>query len=241
MPVRQVTTTLFDYTVVLYPGNSSWATSITNIGNSTIWNTVSISNSSIQDNQFLLNGNGLADIPAKQSIRGSFPCQYFNGTLGQESACTISMGAVYRFCTSVGNNTGTIAFDEMLGCVNVRADGTIFHGSTHHRIDVVWKTLILGGNTAQWNFKLRNVGTRTIEFSAILSWPCDSPDQGWITCMRSTPKITLAPGGVYILKEPFRPRWGSLPVGASGIIVSVSATFLHRFQLYENAYNLTAV
>jgi len=240
-PVRQVTTTLFDYSVTLYPNNSSWTATITNIGNSTIWNTVSISNTSIQDNEFLLNSNGLADVAAKQTVHGTFQCHYFNGTLGQESNCNLSRGAIYRFCTSVGNNTGTIGFDEALGCFKVRADGTTFHGSTHHRIDVVWKTAIVGGSSALWYFKLRNVGTRTIEFSALLSFPCDSPVQGWITCTRTSPKITLAPGGTYMVKESFRPPWDSLPVGASGITVSVSATFRDRFQLYENEYNLTAV
>ena len=240
MPVRQVTTTMFDYTVALFPGNSSWTATITNIGNSTVWNTVSISNSTIQDNEFLLNSNGLVDIPAKQTVHGSFPCHYFNGTLGQESLCTLTPGAAYRFCTSVGNNTGTTAFDEMLGCFNIRADGNTFHGSTHHRIDVDWKTMIVGGSTATWNFKLKNVGTRTIEFSALLSWQCDSPVQGWITCMRTTPKITLSPGGVFTFKESFKPPWASLPSGTSGITVSVSATFRQHFQLYENAYDLTA-
>jgi hypothetical protein len=240
-PARQTTTVLFDYTVILFPSNSSWRATITNIGNSTVWNTVSISNSTIQDNEFLLNSNGSAFIPAKQTVQGSFQCHYFNGTIGADSPCTLSRGALYRFCTSVGNNTGTIAFDEALGCFKVRADGTIFHGSTHHRIDLVWKTLVLGGNTAQWYFKLRNVGTRTIEFSATLSWQCDSPVQGWITCMRTTRKITLAAGGVYTLKESFKPPWNSFPVGTSGITASVSATFRNRFHLYENMDNLTAV
>ncbi|MFI5419814.1 MAG: hypothetical protein ACHQ1H_02490 [Nitrososphaerales archaeon] len=239
-PVRQATTTMFDYTVTLYPSNSSWTASLTNIGPSVVWNTVSISNTSIQENEFLLGTAGTPMISPGETVRGSFQCHYFNGTLGVDSPCTLSNNSQYRFCTSLGNNTGTTAFDEVLGCFNVRADGLMHHGSTHHRIDVEWRTALRGGKLALWGFRLRNVGTRTIVFSVNLSWPCDSPTQGWITCTKQTPRVHLASGQVYSFRTTFKPAWDSLPSGTSGITVSVSALFKDRFQLNENVYNLTA-
>ncbi len=239
-PVKQTTTTMFDYAIALYPGNSSWFASIKNIGHSMVWNTVSISNSSVQDNEFLLGTGGTPLISPGQTIKGSFQCHYFNGTLGRDSPCSITPNAAYRFCTSVGNNTGTTAFDELLGCFNVRADGALHHGSTHHRIDIVWRTAVRGGRLALWDFRLRNVGTGPIAFSVVLSWQCDSPNQGWITCSKQISAIHLASGQIYSMREVFKPAWNSLPKGTGGISVSVRAVFETRFQLNENVYSLTA-
>jgi len=238
---RHTTSTMFSYNITLYPGNSSWSASITNIGSSVVWNTVSISNATIQDNQFLLSTLGNFDISPGQTVHGSFPCQFFNGTSGSDESCTLTRGATYRFCTSVGNNTGTITFDELLGCFNVKADGVTRSGSTYRRIDLTWRTSIDGGAIAKWHFNLRNIGTQTVRFYVTLSWQCMSPIQGWLTCVETSPSFNVTRGNSHSFIISFKPRWNSIPVGKGGLTVTVWASYGKRMQLDENAYNLTAV
>jgi hypothetical protein len=238
--VGYTTTTMFSYSVTLFPANSSWSATITNIGGSIVWNTVSISNATIQDNEFLLSKKGSAFFSPGQTATGAFHCQFFNGTSGTFGPCTISSGATYRFCASVGNNTGTIAFDQLLGCFDVKANGLAIKGSTHHRLDINWNTSILGGNIAKWYFRMNNVGTRTVDFYVTLSWQCYSITQGWHTCTQTSPKVELAGGHAYSFRTLFRPLWNSIPSGKTGLTVTVWANLGTRFQLDENAYNLTA-
>jgi hypothetical protein len=228
----------FKYTITLYPTNSSWRAEITNVGSSVIWAQLTIENSTMRQNEFLQTG---FQIMPGHSGSGSYKLQcYFFGK--GYRPCPMTKGATYQFCPSSGDNMNTTALDYFHGCVNVRANGVAVQGSTSPRMNLTWSTSIVGGSTAKWHFSLKNVGTQSVNFVAILSWPCLNPDPnvGWTTCSKQSANIQLTPGHTTSFTLSFKPMFHSLPSNTRNITATVLAKYSPSWILSEGENGLVA-